>query len=820
MEQSQYLYGKILAQFHPNIKNCNLVINQNISSNGVNKYSPINWPELLTVLIPHLKIHGVLAFIRVSKSIYMSYFGETRTSNIILRELMVNAMEYNCAGCVGRMIRYHNDELFVMFKLGCKHGSVKSINALDDSFFNKNTSNCNYSENDKEIFINDCVMNAFDHELPKTVLLLESITKHFKIENIDTLISICVLENEIIIKNIMALQNLSELNTDIKKIVFPYLLKYKLVKYVKCIVAENNDDNRELLLNILRNSINDYNVKIRNLILQLVISYPLLGETDWNIIINMAAKIGYVSVIKQILANSSIGNNEKLLLVPRAYEFNLSKYLGFLDKTKELNILSIQEASKYQWVNVSVYTCYLTPNEILNFGVNIDNINVKKVLMLKIGDLKNMDIDLKKKMIPIFYQTHIYDGSNFIDESIELNILSIKEAIKNNIGRVYTSQFSLEDLLYYIRTTENEIVKESLIEKIKDVPELNNYDDDMEHIVKYVLNKGNRYLIYHLCNLKNLREQFIKLLVPIIYNSKFYYTHTFMDFLDETRDLNILSIEQSLIKGNIVQIFKSKLLLEDLLHFIKVSHIFEIKRSLIMEINDTHNLYDHYEAMRNIIIWSVFLNDIHVIRHLYELKNLDVKLKKLLVRRIYEHDIKVDLNFLQDSEELNIISIDQAVKYNRNTFFANNLSNDTLLKFIFSIKQTDIKLKLIQKLRCRKLKCYDKDHIYDENMSTDSIIEIDSINHAKYLLKLDGTCYYEILDKIWDMRGVEFMDVSELLFFVDNPKFCNAKPSIVMRMLVIGTYVFPLHTTGTCQYFKLFDRIVSMHHKFFKQFSS
>ncbi len=510
----------ILPLFHTNIvkkdNKISILPSANLTFGDINIYYPINYPAIIDALLPFLELHDILKLLMLSKCIQFAILNIYKDNGFVIKNTIVNAMKHNCSNCVENMAKYGDVINLEAFMVGCEYNSLKSMEKLNDSYtfqFLENEITYNipgsntfityweYIMDDENVigfnnFARKCVELSFNHTPDETIKLLEYITKYFRINNIETLILICKLQNEKIIENIVKHIDVFNVDISIVKFILPYLCEYNICDSVEyCISILNSDDNYEYLGEIIKNNVDNYKPEIILLLLKGIINgCDDFGE-DNVFIIKLVNQFADKQLLKQTLKDTIIDDNLKMSLVSKAYEFNLSKYLPFLKNTKESNIISINEITKNE--NNVVYTNHLSSFELLNFIVNTDNVKIKTQLILSIDDeydilkhddsmliivdfainnynetllkhlmnLNNLNINFKVMLIPIVYENGINVDVSFLDETEEFNILSINEAIKYSDTRVYTSKLSFETILKFI-VNSNGNARESLLKQL------------------------------------------------------------------------------------------------------------------------------------------------------------------------------------------------------------------------------------------------------------------------------------------------------------------------------------------------------------------
>ncbi len=556
METPTQSTNDVLQSSHPNIikKDNKLSITPcaNLTLGNIDNHYPINYPAILEALLPFLELHDILKLLMVSKCIQLTFLNNFKDTGIISENTIVNAMEHNCSRCVERMTNNADEIDLNVFMVGCKHNSLEGIEMLSNLYAtrflggpityniqNSNTCFAYYTyfmdpDHNTEFnnFVHNCVVLSFNHTPVKTIKLLEHITKYFKITNLKTLTMICELQNKNIITNIVKHIEYYDVDINIVKFLLPYLCEYDINDGAEyCISILHCDDDYDYVMDLIKNNVNTYKSEIMLLLLKKIIYDCEDFGDDNEFIIKSVNQYSDKQLLKETLKNTIIDDNLKMTLVTKAYELNLSEYLPFLKDTKELNIMSINEITKNE-TNVA-YTNQFSSEELLNLIVNTNNIKIKTQLILSINDtydilkhddsmkiiidfvinnyndillkhvanLINIDIKFKIMLVPLVYKNATNVSTIFLDDTEELNMLSLNEAIKYNDQRVYASKLSFDTILKFIVNTSSN-VRESLLAQLNiNTDELKKYDTNIIinisnfcTITKNILPKHYKYL--------------------------------------------------------------------------------------------------------------------------------------------------------------------------------------------------------------------------------------------------------------------------------------------------------------------------------------
>ena len=132
-----------------------------------------------------------------------------------------------------------------------------------------------------------------------------------------------------------------------------------------------------------------------------------------------------------------LSDDMKLYLVPLAYKHNQTANLLFLRNSKELNLLSIQEANKH-YMNNYIYVNHLTNDDLLKSLVNAENKYVKKILIYHIKvNFEHLD---KRTTYKLSNEIHYY----------KIKILT--NSIKNIEQCINMDKNAYDEILYRLST--------------------------------------------------------------------------------------------------------------------------------------------------------------------------------------------------------------------------------------------------------------------------------------------------------------------------------------------------------------------------------
>lgn len=439
-------------------------------------------------------------------------------------------------------------------------------------------------------------------------------------------------------------------------------------------------------------------------------------------------------------------------------------------------------------------------------------------------------------------------------------LYGMKDVIKNNIVNVTDWKFLIELVTVNKNIYENDIINIILNRMLMGYIQ-NEYMNDY---IKLVNEYGNEKLLTDIVKTNYIHPDYKVKFVGKAYQLKI---SQHLSFLDRTTELNMLSIKMAISNGD-GTIYTSNLTIEKILNLIMSTSYSKIKEKLILAIRYSHYIsaYDD-KSMEIIARWSVNNDNMNCVKHLINLKNVSINIKKILISYIYKKNIEVDISFLKESEELNILSIEQADKYrlpgqeitigncpftknhNGQTIYTKKLSVDNILKLIFSVSNKNIKEILIYDLAVKitfkfgkvsdydepdyvipKCKSYDviKDtlpkhykfnksvSLYEDNIQiyeckpkiNENVLNLD---YTKLLLDMDDSLYVEIFETIIELATNNYTHKCKskkvIKFLIGHQKFNDIKPSSILK-------IFNIYHLTTI--YKMSDTIFN--HSFFDKF--
>jgi hypothetical protein len=582
-------------------------------------------------------------------------------------------------------------------------------------------------------FVHYCVLYAIKHDFSLATLLLEYLTKHFNIYHGSTLKEIIVYRNKTIFNNIMRKINVP---TDIP-IGCDESLLYLLCEYSgdKFYIIRSTNVGYEYFMKLIGDNLKTYTPDIIRQLLVMFVKAHSIKDENINTIYEWIMMFENSRLISDIILNKA---NPKLniLLVPKAYEYNLK--LDFLKESKELNMLSIEQAIKNNTTK-QIYTDKLSNEGIANKIHTINNIDIQKHLLLKINgygysydrisndvakqlidwvmeinDLdctshlikcKVIDDEMKIPLLPKAYEYNMIDYMEGVFKCTkELNVLTIEKAIKNNNTKnIYTNKLSNDEIAKFVIGTENVEIKKYLVLKIigdgygkcKDIMN----DDMAKQLIEWTIQIDDKDCIRYLIVTNSINNNIKIPLIPKAYE----YINTIYhisELLKSTKELNIMSIEQSIKYGK-REVYIDKLTIQEVLNYI-VNTNGIVRKDLIFKLYYKEGIYDELD----------------------------------------------DKNYIQKTGMTYIVKQDRLPKH---------------YKFNDEAKQwKDKKIVFNCKVKINK--------------------KIKDVNYTKLLLDVDPDCYHDIIEEI--AIGYAHMRAYEtIMFLIDHPKFNEVKPSIVVKLL-------------------------------------
>jgi hypothetical protein len=468
-----------------------------INYDNVNRLFPY---ALFETLLPYLSPHHILKLAMVSKDLRLLIVNN-KLPITNHETLLFSIAEYDCKRCINMFKRYHNSFLPTLFLAICKRMDFVKMkhffvgkDLLDigcDGVFPK----CDIllpDVNESTNYFYNCVLYASKRDNINKKDLFEYISYHYVINHFDTLKIICEPRYEIVINNVTSLSKFY--NNEMLRFLVP-LCTYN-IQYFSHVVNQlhKNKENSQYLLKLIVENVDIYYIKVIELLLEHLVLNQDIDPCDMMSIVKFASKYGTKNTLIKLL--DLIDNDMKLLLVSKSYDHKLSDKLGFLNETKELNMLSIKEANEKLFSSVvddSVYVDKLSVEEHLQAIVDTENLYVKTELLYKIknenvditnckhlvkkiidwimdngsyGDIyenflglvysTNLNLDYKLLFVPAMYKYGKTSKLIFLGESKELNILSVKEAMKENRNKfIFVNHLTNKEIFPFILEAVN-----------------------------------------------------------------------------------------------------------------------------------------------------------------------------------------------------------------------------------------------------------------------------------------------------------------------------------------------------------------------------
>lgn len=304
------------------------------------------------------------------------------------------------------------------------------------------------------------------------------------------------------------------------------------------------------------------------------------------------------------------------------------------------------------------------------------------------------------------------EAINFIDDSIKIalplwGMYGMVDAFIQKIKMLDDNNSNYPYLLSMIQknygTWEKNIVK-SIFDKL--VMDHIIFKEHIEFIIMLALDFGAKNNILKLIT-SDIDIEFKILLTPLAYS---YGLSENLQFLDDTKEYNLLSINEATkntTNSGSRTVFTSKIPVDELVQIIIDTDNNKIKKKLIFQTNDNHDFSTLTTKMRTIIesllkkYEVVRYSGTKIIKHIINLKNLGLELKLLLVPWGYAHGI-TDFEFLDDTKELNLFSIQQADllrdRYEAGPVYVSKLPIEELLEIIVNTENEHLKRELIMKI--------------------------------------------------------------------------------------------------------------------------
>lgn len=584
---------------------------------------------------------------------YMQKFLCDRQIPIIFdtEELIVDTIKHNCKYCI-RKLESSEELMNELFMITCKR--------LDITMINKNFNlEFEFQKNTRDKYVNDCTLYASKRNNNDQLNLFKFISSRFVITDIELFKIVCSKDDIEIIKNMSRFRY--SLKNEQIKILLPYVCKYYFIDDDLFFSFsslfhnfEENYDNYIFLLNLINDNQNIYSHEILSgLFIQLIICQKI-RQSDSFLIAKLGSKLADKKTTEILL--DIIENEEaKLLLVEKSYQFELGEKLIFLAQKLEWNFISIDYANKFnsQYVYIGklstkqyldvfleiaedkydlIYGLILKSNkyyDLLNFTERFDEV-FKYIVKLLIDftihsstilgycrdiikhltQIPELDIKYKILLVPCSYENWLSEELSFLNDTKELNYLSIKGASENmrshHYGvKIYTDKLSAEECLCSIIENDHVKIKEILITKIKD-KDISKYDEliikIIDWIIKYDGYKTN--IVRSLMEMENIKIKLKILLVPILYKEGSTFN---LKFLDNNKELNELSINEALkYKNKNCTIYCKHLDNTNLLKYIVIATFksnYNLRSQLFKSIKNTNfNVYDiNYEIPEEMV---------------------------------------------------------------------------------------------------------------------------------------------------------------------------------------------------------------------------
>jgi len=629
----------------------------------------------------------------------------------------------------------------------------------------------NYIENIDNYFDN-CVFYALKRDTNDQIILLRYITSRFNIKNIELFKQVCLKKDVTIFMN---MKNFSYSLTDKQiKIILPYICEYNVDarSFIASILNfYRNPENYIYLLDLINNNQDKYSTKILSTLLRFLILDQKINEVDTLLIAKITAKL--------------------------------------IEKEKDIIKL-------------------------------ID----KKVFEILFNNIKSNEIKLL--LVDAAYLLKFGPDFNFLDEKLEWNLISLHYATKYNDQNVYIDKLSTIEYLNCFNnlSTNDSNVIYGLVLKSNKYKDLLNFDTLFDKAFNFIIKSikyansnilgYNRNIIMHLLKIPNLDIKYKILLVPLAYNN---WCSKELTFLNKTKELNLLSIrmasEYSKEYHYDLEIYTESLSVrEHLENFIKIDNI-RVKERLLKKVVDKDVSKD-IDLMQQIIDWVVNYDEHKGYKNsltnlLAEMKYLMTNLKYPLISISYTNQNSYNLLFLDDSEELNEISIIEALKHNDEyrTIYCNKLSIDKLLKYIVIAthkNNSNIRTQLFNKIFHYKNNKINQYHIYDINYNHNQEFIYSCVNnmlpinyiynndsymyedneviykyklrlssklfdceYTKLILKHEDSYYCKIFDYIVNELYINKYKINKSVdlinLLIDNNNFNKIKPSRIIALL-------------------------------------
>jgi len=368
--------------------------------------------------------------------------------------------------------------------------------------------------------------------------------------------------------------------------------------------------------------------------------------------------------------------------------------------------------------------------------------------------------------------------------------------------------------------------------------------DDTDMIYEWILKVENENCIKQILlsgNLLEITNIAIKIrLIPKIYE---YNLSQYALFLDSSKELNILSINLA-FQHNEGKLFTSKLTNEEIFDFVGKTNNRALNEDLILSVQFYSRQSIRDEIINPVIDWVIAFGDLNVIiNHLLKINSISDSTKVKLIPKAYEHHALLYVDFLNTTKELNILSIQQAIKYPTSRFFADKLTSSEIIKYIvrtngivrktligylmlkneqyaydkadYTPPSREILYKVTQNVLPKHYK-YDDDANNWEDNKVECYYQVHisrkvlSLSHVEILLKVEPQCFHKIVEKMSELciywRNEKMREHIRLI--ANHPQFSEVLPSNVFRML-----------PHCIENDDVIDSIIA-NHQFFRQFEN
>jgi len=581
------------SQMHLDVKKKAIKLSSQYKANKSVNVSGIFNYAFFECLIPYLTPHDLLLLLSTCK--YMKIFlgNKEFSTNFSQEEFIADIVEHNCKRCK-RFIKISEGLLESLFLVTCKKLDITKITK---EFKFEYSSNMDKTTKDK--YVNKCALYASKRNEKDQINLFRFIvSKWVIVTDIKLFEFICSKDDINIIKDIT--QYPYSFTNEQIKVLLPYVCKHKIMNgwlYSFSSLFNNfeaNNDNYVYLLNLINDNQNIYSDKINYELFYHLVKKQQINQSDSFLIAKLGCKF-YDKEIVEILLKTIENDEAKILLVEKAYQFELSKSLEFLNTKEEWNLLSLKYASKFnseivyidkisteQYLrsifnlseneNNTIYGLILKSDrysDLLQFGEMFEKVFTLVLKTLKLSrlgilgyhsdiicslnEIPQLDIKYKLQLVPLAYKHWCSNKLSFLGTTKEFNRLSIKAACENMQShhfdvKIYTDKLSTKEYLQEILKYDNIKVKSKLINGLKN-RKVSDSNLLIKEIIAWVINyeEYKKDMIESLILIKDLKLEFKTLLVPLAYKLGLSYQ---LEFLKESKELNELSINEALKYDN------------------------------------------------------------------------------------------------------------------------------------------------------------------------------------------------------------------------------------------------------------------------------